>query len=56
MSALGFIQLCTECDNKFEIQADKIFWQLLMERRFHKQIISALKQDDFSHNSDTSDK
>ena len=30
-------------------------WQLLMERQFHKQIISVLKHCDFSHdNSDTS--
>ena len=49
------VQLCTECNNKLGIEAHEIFWQLLMERQFHKQIISALKQDVFSHdNSDTS--
>ena len=34
--------------NKLGIKAREIFWQLLMERQFHKQIISALKQDDLS--------
>ena len=33
----GFGQLCTECDNKRGIER-----QLLMERQFHKKIISVL--------------
>ena len=47
-------QLCIECHDKLGIEAHEIFWQLLMERQFHKQIISALKQDNFSHDKSDS--
>ena len=48
-------KLCIECHHKLGIEAHEIFWQLLMERQFHKQIVSALnKQDSFSHDKSDS--